>query len=86
MEMNTQTENKMVINALVGRPVLWDGGLGEMDTQVLSILRKRSQPATPVMLARLTGYARNEVNSCLLRLKRRDLARPSAAYGTWVAV
>lgn len=82
--MNTHTENMQVINALVGKPVRWDSGLGESDEKVLTILRKRTEPASPIMLARLTGYTRHEVNSCLLRLKRRDLAE-AVSHGSWVS-
>ncbi|MND43598.1 hypothetical protein [Agrobacterium tumefaciens] len=79
------TENMQVVNALVGRPVLWDGGLGNPDTKVLTLLRKRSIPAAPMILSRLTGYGRHEVNEVLLRLKRRGLAK-AVGHGEWVAV
>ncbi len=42
--MNTDTN---VINATVGRPVLWNGDLDEPDTKVLSVMRKRTLPAAP---------------------------------------
>lgn len=76
-------ENMQVVNSLVGKPVAWSG-LVETDENVLRILRKRTEPASPIMLARLTGYTRHEVNSCLLRLKRRDLAE-AVGHGSWVS-
>ncbi len=85
MNERTHTENMQVINALVGKPVLWDGGLGEPDAKVLALLRKRSIPAAPIILARLLGIGRHEVNEVLLRLKRRGLAE-SVGHGEWVAV
>lgn len=83
--MNTQSENMQVINATVGRPVLWNGDLEEPDTKVLSVMRKRSLPAAPSVLARLTGYGRHEVNDALLRLRRRGLAE-RLGHGEWSAV
>lgn len=82
--MNTQCENTQVINALVGKPVAWNGGLAEPDTKVLTILRKRSEPAAPMVLARLTGFTRYQINEILLRLKRRDLAE-AVGHGQWLA-
>lgn len=82
--MNTQTQNMQVINALVGKPVAWSG-LPEPDEKVLALLRKRSIPAAPMILARLTGYGRYEVNEVLLRLKRHGLAK-AVGHGEWVAV
>ncbi|WP_454700500.1 hypothetical protein [Agrobacterium burrii] len=79
------TENMQVVNALMGRPVLLDGGLGDPDAKVLALLRKRSIPAAPMILARLTGYGRHEVNEVLLRLKRHGLAK-AVGHGEWVAV
>lgn len=78
-------QNEMVIRALVREPVQWDGGLGEPDKKVLSLLRRRSVPASPIILAQLLGYGRYEINEVLLRLKRRDLAE-SVKHGEWVAV
>lgn len=85
MNERTHAENEMVIKALVGKPVLWDGGLGDPDAKVLTLLRKRSIPAPPMILSRLTGYGRHEVNEVLLRLKRRGLAK-AVGHGEWVAV
>ncbi|MCP2135269.1 hypothetical protein J2S28_002321 [Rhizobium sp. SLBN-94] len=84
MNERTHTENMQVINALVGKPVAWSG-LPEPDEKVLSFLRKRSIPAAPMILSRLTGYGRHEVNEVLLRLKRRGLAK-AVGHGEWVAV
>lgn len=85
MEMNTRTRNKTVIRATLSEPVRWDGGLSEPDTKVLTLLRKRSIPAAPIILARLTGYGRYEINEVLLRLSRRGLAT-TVKHGEWVAV
>ncbi len=82
--MNTHTENMQVINALVGKPVAWSG-LAEPDEKVLTILRKRTLPASPVNLGRLAGYPRLQMNEILLRLKRRGLAE-CVARGCWSAV
>jgi hypothetical protein len=38
-----------------------------------------------MILSRLTGYGRHEVNEVLLRLKRRGLAK-AVGHGEWVAV
>ncbi|NTD87236.1 hypothetical protein [Agrobacterium tumefaciens] len=84
MNERIHTENMQVINALVGKPVAWSG-LAETDEKVLSILRRRTVPAAPMNLARITGYTRHQVNEILLRLKRRGLAK-AVAHGAWSAV
>ncbi len=84
MEMNTRTENEMVIRATAGEPVLWDGGEEGHSQRVLALLRKRTMPSEPMTLARLTGFTRLEVNKYLLRLKRAGLAEP-VSHGKWVA-
>lgn len=83
--MNTHTENMQVINTLVGEPVLWDAGEEGHAQRVLALLRKRTETASPIMLPRLTGYTRHEVNKYLLRLKRAGLA-DTVAHGRWKAV
>ncbi|MES5097571.1 hypothetical protein ABUK73_05010 [Agrobacterium sp. BA1120] len=77
-------ENQTVINALVGKPVAWSG-LAEPDEKVLTILRKRTLPASPVNLGRLAGYTRIQMNEILLRLKRRGLVE-CLARGRWIAL
>ncbi len=82
--MSTRNEDMQVINAIVGRPVPWNGGLAEPDMKVLTILQKRTSPVAPVNLARLTGFTRFQINEVLLRLKRRGLA-DSVSHGKWVS-
>lgn len=84
-----RNENEIVINALVGRPVLWDGGhLRRPDPEtdaVARMLQKRTTPATPSVLAKLTGLPLREVQKHLGRLHRAGLAEP-VGHGEWAAL
>lgn len=88
--MNTHTENMQVIAATVGRPVPWSGNLPdakELDPTeaVLALLKKRSEPASPMVIAKLMGMDRREVNKHLLRLKR-SFRAVDIEHGKWWAV
>lgn len=82
--MNERKQNEIVISATAGEPVRWDGGEEGCAERVLTILRKRTVPAEPMTLSRITGFTRLDVNKYLLRLKRAGLAE-SIGHGKWVA-